>query len=95
MKYLDISTFNIRSVWSISRIFFATGNLLYINIYDIKDNEEKYFSKYLSYGFDKWQNLTVCQKEKMITKGVINSECCYFNVTSKQCESSNYITVYF
>ena len=95
LKYLDISTFNIGNISGISNIFKETSNLSYINIYDIKDNEQKTFLNILIDRWEEWQNLTVCQKEKLITKGVINSECCYFNVTSEKCESSNYITVYF
>ena len=94
LKYLDISAFNFENITDINNLFGETNDLSYINIFDIKDNKEKMITTIL-YSQDKWENLTVCQKEKLITKGVINSECCYFNVTSEKCESSNYITVYF
>jgi surface protein len=94
LKYLDISTLNFQSVSEHVSLFAETSDLSYINIYDIKDNNAKAFSAILSED-NEWQNLTVCQKENMITQGVINSECCYFNVTSEKCESSNYITIYF
>ena len=95
LKYLDISTFNIENIKEISDLFEETDNLSYINVFDIKDNEDKLFSNILIDEWEQHQNLTVCQREKFIIKGVLNSECCYFNVTSEQCESSNYITVYF
>ena len=95
LQYLDISTFNFQNITGISNLFDETDKLSYINIYDIKDNEAKTFLNVLMDGWEEWENLTVCQREKMITKGVINNECCYFNVTSEKCESSNYITIYF
>jgi surface protein len=97
LKYLDISGFNTERFTNnteFNDLFNETNDLSYINIFDFKDNEEKLFSNILSEGWDEWQNLTVCQKEKLITKGVINSECCYYNVTSEKCEPSNYIAIY-
>ena len=94
LKYLDISNFNFESMTSSFYLFDVSTTLLsYINIFDIKDNEKNYFSDFLANSRG-WKNLTVCQKEKLI-KREVNSECCYYNITSKKCEASNYITVYF
>ena len=90
LKYLDISTFNFERVTEIEKIFNGTNKLNYLNLYNtnnsfILKNQE----------LDIWDNPTVCQKEKVITQDDVIEECCYFNINSNKCESSNFIVLYF
>jgi surface protein len=70
LKYLDISGFNMENITEIKDLFNKTNNISYINIFDIDQNAKKYIS---TNSMDEWQNLTVCQNEKLLTKGVISS----------------------
>ena len=40
-------------------------------------------------------NLTVCQKGKIITNDNRIEKCCYYNLDNDECESTNYIIVYY
>ena len=40
-------------------------------------------------------NLTVCQKEKILVGDNLIDKCCKYNIEKNECEYVNYITVYY
>ena len=91
LKLLDISTFNLEKIENTEDIFYNTNNLKYLNLYNVKKPYESLTERQL----EAWQDLTVCQKEKIITKEGIIEGCCYYNIAESKCESNNYIIIYF
>ena len=89
LKILDIPSFSLESVENVNGIFTNTGGLSYINLYNAK---KKYNATFEKNEFKGWKELTVCQKERIISKNK-NERCCYFN--NGICESTNYIVIYF
>ena len=91
LQYLDISSFDFSSISSIYAIFAGTNNLKYINLYNTK-NPLKALKKQ---EMDNWENPIVCQKEYIITQSDTIEECCYFNISTSTCDSSNFIIITF
>ena len=89
LKILDIPSFSLESIENVDGIFTNTGGLSYINLYNAK---KKYNATFEKNEFKGWKELTVCQKERIISKNK-NERCCYFN--NGICESTNYIVIYF
>ena len=92
LKVLDISTFNMAELNKAKNMFMNVLNLRYVNIYDVQ-NTEDYIKESELKNID---NLTICQKEDIILSEK-NSyyNCCYFNIETDECESYNYITIYY
>ena len=91
LQLLDISHFNLEAINSANDIFGNLGNLKYINIYNIQDSKGKLKKSETNL---KGLNLTVCQKENIITEGT-DYRCCYYNIETKECLNYNYITIFF
>ena len=91
LKYLDISHFNLENCSIVNRMFTGVNNLGYINVYNVQDPEKKL----LNYNFPSKSILTVCQKEDYKIISNDNTKCCYYNMSSKECEDTNFIILYF
>ena len=91
LKFLDISKFNMEKISKADTMFFNATNLKYINLYNAK-NAKNYISQS---ELKELKNLTVCQKDKIITSENINEECCYYDLDNNECENTNYIIVYY
>ena len=91
LQVLDISHFNMEKIIKADTMFFNATNIQYINLYDTK-NAKKYISQS---ELKELNNLTVCQKEKIITNENRIEECCYYDIDMNKCENTNYIIVYY
>ena len=69
LKVLDISHFNMEKISKADKMFLNAKKIKYINLYDTK-NAKKYISQS---ELKEISNLTVCQKEKIITNS------CFFH----------------
>ena len=89
LQYIDISLFNMIKTQSAFNMFNGINNLKYINL------ENVYYSKDFISGspLNDTNGLLFSQKE--IILGGNNNMGCYYNITSEQCESSNYIIIYY
>ena len=89
LQYIDISLFNMIKTQSAFNMFNVINNLKYINL------ENVYYSKDFISGspLNDTNGLLFSQKE--IILGGNNNMGCYYNITSEQCESSNYIIIYY
>ena len=92
LTFLDIFSFNFENIENIEDIFNGATNLEYINLYNAKYD----FSNPLEdLTVTSTKNLTVCQKEKIITQSK-NDDCYYFNISNHtDIESNNFIIIYF
>jgi surface protein len=70
-------------------MLYNNTNLTYINLNYVKDPKG-----ILAKSDINRSGLTVCQKENIINKSTDN-RCCYYNITSQECENQNYITIFF
>ena len=86
---LDILNFNLTKVKENEEMFNGASNLKYINLYNVQDSE-KILSKTNLQNLD---DLIVCQKENILSNK--DNKCCYYNITSSECKSNNYITVHY
>ena len=89
LKYIDISNFNFGNIQSAENMFNGADNLGYINIYNVEIS----YSDIIKNNLNNNNKLTVCQKETIITGDNINTKCCYYNLETKECDSTNYIIV--
>ena len=91
LKALDISSFNMKNVKENNRMFEGLNNLLYLNIYDVQNTYLNITNSLLN----KIDNITVCQRENIITNKNIIKKCCYFNTEGNKCDSDNLIIIYY
>ena len=91
LKALDLSHFNSQNIVSSIEMFDNIDDFKYINLYYAKDDNNIISKSYLN----EIDNLTVCQREKIITNENINNSCCKYNIETDICELTNYITVYY
>ena len=91
LKYLDISKFNMEEVTNANSMFEKVDSLKYINLFRAKDHND-YISKS---ELNDLNNLTVCQSEQILTKEDVINKCCKYNITTDQCEETNYIEIYY
>ena len=91
LKYLDISNFNMEKVIIAISMFENVNSLKYINLYKAKDYNA-YISQSELINLDK---LTVCQKEPILSKDDMINKCCKYNITTDQCDYTNYIEIYY
>ena len=73
--FIDISSFNMQNVESYDQMFEEVNNLKYVNLYNVEDFKGIITSSDLN----KMNNLTVCQKDILITNELAINKCCYFN----------------
>ena len=91
LKYLDVSNFNMENVKYAISMFENVINLEYINLYKVKD-----YNAYISQNeLNTLDKLTVCQKEQILTKDDLIKKCCKYNITTDQCDYTNYIEIYY
>ena len=93
--YLDISGLNFENTKESSKMFFNTGNLKYINLYDINVSEGFLQDLTGEFGINNKENLIVCQSQKFITNEKAKFIYCDFDVEKGICSPSNYISVYY
>ena len=89
--YIDLSHFNSKNILSSNDMFKNIEILKYIDLYYAKDDHNILSGSYLN----EINNLTVCQRENIITNENINNSCCKYNIETNICESTNYIIVYY
>jgi surface protein len=85
LKVLDISSFDMKNVQDYKDMF-KSVNLRYLNLYQAKNfivDEQ----------INSIDNLLVCQNEKIIKNEKIIRKCCYFDILTDGCISSNYILI--
>ena len=91
LKYLDISNFNMENVMYAVSMFENVKDLKYINLHQAKD-----YNSYISQSeLNNLDILTVCQKEQILTKDDVINKCCKYNITTDQCDYTNYIEIYY
>ena len=83
LQFLNISYFNMEKVQSAENMFLKMKNLLFINLYNVKETKE-YINKSL---LNELNNLTVCQKESLITNPNATYNCCIYNYEIDECEN--------
>ena len=87
LKVLDISYLDLKKVKKYSAMFMHV-DLRYINLYDTKNfPKDEYIIK--------MNNLTVCQSENILNNSNYQYKCCYFNITSNECEIDKFIKIYY
>ena len=91
LEVLDISSFNMKNLKENSNMFEGLNNLLYLNIYDVKNSYLNITNSLLN----KKNDLTVCQKEKLITNENIISKCCFIDRETSKCDAYNFIILYY
>ena len=91
LKSLDLSHFNSQNIISSIDMFEKIEILKYINLYYAKDYNNILSGSYVN----EIDNLTVCQREKIITNKKIDTSCCDYNIETDICELTNYIIVYY
>ena len=89
---LIITNFYTESLNLLSEIFTNVNNLAYIDIYNIKANND--FKNQLNGIKDKVNLLLVCQKDTIITSPA-KSICCNIDTERKRCKSTNYINIIY
>ena len=72
-------------------MFENVESLKYINLFKAIDYND-YISKSELNNLD---NLTVCQSEQILTKEDVINRCCKYNITTEQCDYTNYIELYY
>ena len=92
LEYLDISNFD-NTPSNIASMFEGVNNLEYINIYNVVSSSN--LANIISSELNIIYNLFVCQKNKIITNPNNIYVCCDFNITSRKCDFSNYIILYY
>jgi hypothetical protein len=55
------------------------SSLKYLNLYDVEDSKGIFNNTVLNTLY----NLTVCQKDELITEQTAINYCCYFNITTE------------
>ena len=83
LKYLNIPYFNMEKVQSEDKMFLKVQNLLFINLYHVKETKEYLTNSNLN----EINNLTVCQKESLITNPNATYNCCIFNYEIAECQN--------
>ena len=91
LNILEITNFNMEKLKENKNMFEGLDNLLYINIYDVKNTYLNITNSVLN----KKDNLTVCQKENLITNKNIIRECCFIDKETNECDSNNFIILYY
>jgi surface protein len=92
LKFLDISNFNMEKITKGESMFNGIKNLKYVNLYNIP----KSYNFINESGLDKIENLTVCQKQKIISSENITENCCYYDLNTNECSTStNYIIIFY
>ena len=89
LKLLDISRFNLEQITEADSMFKGLDKIKYINLNYIKDP-----NGYIAKSEINRNDITVCQKEKIVTKSTDN-KCCYYNLDTQSCTNENYITIFF
>ena len=87
LKVLDMSSVDLKKVKQYSDMF-SKVDLRYINLYNTKNFSPDEF-------INKMKNLTVCQAENILNNTNYQYKCCYFNITSDECEITNFIKIYY
>ena len=90
LEYLDISKFNMIMTSTAENMFHNVINLKYINLYHVQNPHES-----ITNDLNSINNLIICQNENTITNEQAQKMCCYYNILDQNCESQNYIIVYF
>jgi surface protein len=91
LEYLDISHFSSTKATKIESMFEEVTNLKYLSLYKAEDINKAISSSILT----NLNNLTVCQKEKILVGDNLIDKCCKYNIEKNECEYVNYITVYY
>ena len=87
LKVLDMSSVDLKKIKENTAMFMHVG-LRYINLYNAKNfKTDEYINK--------MNNLTVCQNKNILNNANYQYKCCYFNITSNECEISNFIKIYY
>ena len=89
--YLDISNFNFEKVSKFSTVFTGVDNLLYINLYHVKNSYDNITESELN----ELEEVTVCQKEYLVTNENATYNCCYYDTEKKECINNNFAILYF
>ena len=89
--YLDISNFNLENITQFKSVFSGSGNLQYVNLYYVKNTYE-YITKSELNDLDE---VTICQKEYLITNVNANYNCCYYDTEKRECKNNNFAVIYF
>ena len=87
---LDIANFYLSNVNSLVEIFTYDTNLRYLNIYNVSSNQN--FIEQ-SGAIRENEGLFVCQKEKIISSPAKSICCDPYNIETKKCKSTNYISL--
>ena len=74
-------------------MFENVNNLEYINIYNVISSSN--LANIISNELNTIYNLFVCQKNEIITNPNNTYVCCDFNITTRKCDLSNYIILYY
>ena len=91
IEYIDISSFNMVKIQSATDMFNGINDIKYINLENVHNSKE-----YISGSpLNALNDLLVSQKEIILGGDKIKNMGCYYNITSHQCESSNYIIIYY
>ena len=74
-------------------MFESVNNLEYIDIYNVVLSS--HLAIVISNELDTIYNLFVCQKNEILTNPNNTYVCCDFNLTTRKCDFSNYIILYY
>ena len=85
--YLDISNFDMGNCDSFNNTFSNISSIKYINLFNFSND------KIIVETFNNVDNLSVCQKENIITNPNIYN-CCNYNIETGEC-NLNYVTLSF
>ena len=89
--YLDISNFNLENITKFNSVFTGADNLLYVNLYRVKNSYDNITNSELNY----LEEVTVCQKEYLVTNENATYNCCYYDTEKKECINDNFAVIYF
>ena len=98
LAFLDISKFDMQKITSsqdIENMFNNLKSLQYINLYEVKDNENSILKGEMgkNNGLNSKDSLIVCQQDQIINNENAKQICCNYNFTQKMCISTNYILI--
>ena len=89
--YLDISNFNLENIKNFNSVFTGVDNLLYVNLYYVKNS----YNNITESELNNLGEVTVCQKDYLVTNEKATYNCCYYDIEKKECLNDNFVVLYF
>ena len=91
LKLIDLYDTKMDKIITAHNMFKHNENLKYIDLLKVKDS----YINITESEINLKDNLTICQKDNIIINTNAIYKCCYYNTENDQCESNNYIILFY